>query len=277
MSMLFTNARVCTIFSTAITGAIMLLGLTGQAEAKKECGAFAVSINGSRVFTTPRQRDVREVIPASALGATPVMTVTGQFVTFTVDLNTFTVTNYKLLGNTRPTSLTRTDTIIFSSKTPDVGDTGLTGNLDIRLDRERDMVIERGGPEFDMKIQAKDCTQGGIFQMEPEPATTETNILGSGFRYCYQAGSDTPRFFTNNSILGYDSPQAANVVNGFAAGAGGGTGITNPGAVVWQVQAGGRIGGVLGEDAEEALALELPAAQAACPHRPTDAGLAAAR
>lgn len=277
MPFLFTTTRAPTFLSTAIVGALMIVGTTGQAEAKKECGAFAVTISGSSTFNTPRQRDIRDVIPASALGANPVMTVTGQFVTFTVDLNTFTVTNYTLVGNTRPTSLTRTNTVIFTSKAPVVGNSRLTGDLAISLNRQRDMVIERGGPEFDMKIQAKDCTQGGIFQLEPEPAANEINLLADGFRYCYQAGTDTPRFFTNGSILGYDSPQAANVVDGFSAGANGNTGITNTRAVNWRVQAGGRIGGVIGEDAEEALALEVPAAQAACPHRSTEGGLASAR
>lgn len=47
-------------------------------------------------------------------------------------------------------------------------------------------MIEREG-SIDMKIQAKDCDQGGVFQMEPEPSTTEVNRLAPGFRYCYQA------------------------------------------------------------------------------------------
>ena len=45
-------------------------------------------------------------------------------------------------------------------------------------------MIERSGPGLDMKIQAKDCAQGGVFQMEPERGdggTTDiTHVLGTG-------------------------------------------------------------------------------------------------
>ena len=58
-------------------------------------------------------------------------------------------------------------TVVFASKTPDLRGATLTSGMDIRL-RDGDLRLEREGAAVSMKIQAKDCAQGGIFQMEPE-------------------------------------------------------------------------------------------------------------
>ena len=72
-------------------------------------------------------------------------------------------------------------------------------------------------------------------------------------RHLHRATSK--RFFINGVVLGFDSPQAAAVTSGSNAQA------------VWRVQAGGRIGMVVGEDAVRALQLAGPDAIAACPHQ----------
>jgi hypothetical protein len=45
------------------------------------------------------------------------------------------------------------------------------------------LVLQRSGGGQTMKIQAKDCPQGGLFQMEPEPGTVEVTNLATGWRY----------------------------------------------------------------------------------------------
>ena len=100
-------------------------------------------------------------------------------------------------------------------------------------------VLERSGGGQDMKIQSKDCVQGGLFQMEPEPGTLERNTLGDGFRYTVQPPGEERLCFTNGRVPVYDSPELATLVSN-----------TNK-VATWRVAAGGRIGMVIGEDAIE--------------------------
>jgi hypothetical protein len=65
----------------------------------------------------------------------------------------------------------------------------------------------------------------------------------------------TVDFFTNDVVLGYDSPQTASTI------------FADETTAIWQVQDGGRIGGVFGEDAVQALEEAGPAAIEACPHQ----------
>ena len=165
----------------------------------------------------------------------------GRYITFNVRANTFTVRNYTHTGVDSP----RADknlpidgpTVIFVSKVPNHNDT-LNGPLSLDISAEG-VVLERSGSRQDMKIQAKDCQQGGLFQMEPEPGIRETNTLGPGFRYTQQPPDEERLCFTNGRFSGYDSPEFATLVSNTASTA------------VWDVQAGGRIGMVIGEDAVE--------------------------
>jgi len=101
-------------------------------------------------------------------------------------------------------------------------------------------VLERAGARPDMKVQAKDCAQGGLFQLEPEPGIVETNTLGPDYRYLQQ----TPEgrlciTHVDGLFSAYYSPELATLVDNTA------------GKANWNVQAGGRIGFVVGEDAVE--------------------------
>ena len=90
-----------------------------------------------------------------------------------------------------------------------------------------------------MKIQANDCHQGGLFQLEGEPGTTQTNTLAAGWHYTVQPAGQTRLCITNGRISAYDSPELATLVSHTASTA------------VWNVASGGRIGFVIGEDAVE--------------------------
>jgi hypothetical protein len=114
----------------------------------------------------------------------------------------------------------------------------LTSPVSLKIGNES-VVLERRGGGQDMKIQAKDCQQGGLFQMEPEPGTRERNTLGPDFRYTSQPPGQTRLCFTNDDFSGYDSPELATLVS------------HTDSVATWRVKPGGRIGMVIGEDAVE--------------------------
>lgn len=130
-------------------------------------------------------------------------------------------------------------TVVFDSKSPDHRGLRLTGNLSLQL-KESDIVMSRSSPGLSMKIQAKDCANRGIFQMEPErgdgAATDYTHTLNAGVFY-----HDNPNFraregdvvpykdtitivtarinFGNDlseDFVGRDSPQVARAAAGLA-------------------------------------------------------------
>ena len=199
----------------------------------KTCAGFAVTVGG-RTY----RGDTRVDIPASQVGTG--IQVRGTHVEFDVVASTFEVLGYTLTGAPAQIPLTNVRTRIFDSKRPDHGDV-LNDRLRLRLQAEQ-LVLEREGRRQDMKIQAKDCNQGGIFQMEPEPAVVEINTLAAGFEFFLQDPVSGRLFFTNGTtVLGYDSPEEAVLLS------------NTPTQSRWQVEDGGRIGMVIGEDAFEAL------------------------
>ena len=181
-------------------------------------------------------------IPASKVGST--ILVKGKYVEFTVRPTDFAVSDYTLTGadSPRPRKDLPLDapTVVFESKVPQISAT-LSSAIEVRLDRAGDMRMERSGGNQDMKIQAKNCAQGGLFQMEAEPGTTYTHELGADFTYNGPAG--TGRLcFTNGDFPAYESPELATRV-----APADGHGNTSQ----WQVSSGGRMGFVVGEDAAE--------------------------
>jgi len=104
--------------------------------------------------------------------------VQGRYTQFEVDPTGFAVYNQAFTG--APNELDQTGgrfTPIYASKVPD--HRGLTLTSTISLDiKDTDIEISRTGPGLSMKLQAKDCANGGIFQMEPERADgTRTRIV----------------------------------------------------------------------------------------------------
>ena len=216
-----------------------------------------------------------------------VLLVRGTHVQFDVDMTTGGVRNWTLTGAANVGRLVDRPTVIFTEKTP------LHGAVLTRTDRLRndkgDLVLIRTTSDFsvEVKIQAKDCAQGGVFQMEiarsDNRATRFRHVLGSEPFYY-----DNPKFraregdvvpFSNSAgatqnititprinfgsdaaakLVGRDSPQAATRVNQ--------TQCTNSipkrdgtfatvrhcgGVSEWDVLPGGRMGQVMGEDSTE--------------------------
>jgi hypothetical protein len=221
----------------ALAAALVALSATPQtAEAAKSgtCRPFSVA-TGGQTF----RGDQDTVVPAARVGQT--VQVRGRFVRFSVAASTFEVRDYTLTGaaSSDPDKdlPINSPTVVFESKEPLHGET-LNGPLSIDLSNEG-VVLERAGGGQDMKIQAKNCQQGGLFQMEPEPGTTETNTLGPEFSYTVQPPGEERLCFTNGRFTGYDSPELATLVSNTEKTA------------TWDVQSGGRIGMVIGEDAVE--------------------------
>lgn len=236
--------------------ALLLLGLFLAAGAQRADAASSKGcVGGGFSLVTPGGA------PVSAAGAASdgPFVVRGTYVEFTVDPATLGVTDYTLTGAPNPLDITGgRRTPLFAAKTPDLGARTLTGALTAQITGQ-DILLARSGDGVSMKIQAKDCAQGGTFQMEPARAdlapTVITHTLADGIFYF-----DNPFFrervgqvlngvavatrvnFANDTspnLVGRDSTQVASKLAQTAR------------TSVWSVASGGRMGGVLGEDAVE--------------------------
>jgi hypothetical protein len=213
------------------------------------------------------------------------MLVRGRHVYFDVDLQTGGVRNWTLTGAANPGRLVDRPTVIFAEKTP------LHGAILTRTERFRndkgDLVLTRTDEVVSVKIQAKDCAQGGIFQMEIEnpnaPSTKVRHVLapetfyfdnpnfrareGDVVTFSNAAGETqditiTPRINfagdTSASLVGRDSPQAATRIshptctNSIPKRDGTFATVRHCGGVSeWIVLSGGRMGQVMGADSTE--------------------------
>src|SRR6478752_5288382 len=163
---------------TALLGgalvAALLIPTTANAASSKGCdgGGFTLRLgDGSTV-----KPDFDGTIAASRLGTTRVQVV-GKYVTFDLDPSTFGVYDYAYTAAANPLSMTNGRRIVaYAGKVPDHRGLTLTSGVSANLDKET-LELGRTGTGLSMKIQAKDCAQGGIFQMEPERADgTATRI-----------------------------------------------------------------------------------------------------
>jgi hypothetical protein len=205
-----------------------------QAAKGGTCAGYSVTTRG-QTFTGDQKR----TIPVGDM-----IQVRGKYNTFNVRSRDFAVFNYRHTGAKSPRPDKNLDipaggVQIFQSKVPLHGKT-LEGRVSLEISAEG-VVLERSGGGQDMKIQAKDCVQGGLFQMEPEPGTRERNTLGDDFVYTNHPPGEQRLCFTNGRVPGYDSPELATLVSRSADNK----------TATWRVAAGGRIGMVIGEDAVE--------------------------
>lgn len=269
-----------------LTAGAALAGIPGgaapvQAASSKGCdgGGFSIvgagkTISGAGRFT----------IPFGSLQA-PFL-VKGKYVEFTVVPASFAVRNYTFTGAANPLDQTGgVRTILFAGKTPDHAGLILSSNAGVEL-KDTDIELFRTGPGLSMKLQAKDCANGGIFQMEVERGdgqrTRFTHVLGPGMFYFdnpnfrAREGDSVPYVTakvnttvvvgprtniandTSPRLVARDSPQVATEVlqpqcatpirkrDGTVAI------VQRCGNFsVWDVASGGRMGGVTGEDATE--------------------------
>jgi hypothetical protein len=261
----------------ALSAALLLTAFGGQASAASTdgCEGGGFTVLGLRA---PQSL----AIGANALGTGDVITVRGKYVQFDIDKRTFGIRNYVLTGAPNPLDITGgRRTPVFDSKLPDHRGLTLTSGVELEL-KDEGLVILREGPGLTMKVQAKDCAQGGVFQMEPERAdqtgTVFTHILSAEAFY-FDNGNFRRREgdvvpykdttivvpsrinFANSfarKFVGRDSAQVAerieepNCVNLIATRAGPPDLVRHCGRLSrWMVASGGRMGQVMGEDAVE--------------------------
>jgi hypothetical protein len=249
--------------------------MTGMANAADSAGCEG---GGFTILNRTAPQD----IDVAANTIPQIITVRGKYVEFDIDANTFAVRNYVLTGAPNPIDITGgVRTPVFQSKVPDHKGLFLNSAVELRL-RETELVIQREGPGLTMKVQAKDCAQGGLFQMEVErddqKRTLFTHVLApSAFyfdnRKFREREGDTlpykdttvvvsPRVNFANDVskkfVGRDSPQVADRVphpectNNIVTRTGSTVEVQHCGGVSqWLVASGGRMGQVMGEDSVE--------------------------
>jgi hypothetical protein len=277
--------------STAVAALLLapsLAMVAGQAGAAKsdgcEGGGFTVDFGGG----TSVSADGTTTIPAAKVGQR--FLVAGRYVEFTIVSASFGIENWLFTGEPNPEDITgRQRTVVWAAKTPDHKGLTLTGNVVVNRSGD-DIVIQRQGAGLSMKIQAKDCAAGGIFQMEVQRGdgtrTLITHILAEGVFYydnpnfraregdqvpfTNSAGANlvltvAPRINIGNKVsadfVGRDSPQVADrvlpptgkCVNDKILKRDGtfATVLHCGGISQWNVASGGRMGWVTGEDATE--------------------------
>jgi hypothetical protein len=204
-------------------------------------GAFSVTLPSGAVV-----RNGGTKVPATAL--TGNLRVRGRYVSFDVVPSNLAVLDYTMTGVAGPEDMTGgVPTPVFASKAASLP-ASLSGELEVSADDKGGLELRRGSGTK-MKIQAKDCAQGGIFQMEPEAAqpVTITHTLAPGMFYFTNPFTGKVNFGNGTAFRGKDSPQVAIRLSQTET------------ETVWSVAPGGRLGGVLGEDA-----VELSAGASAC-------------
>ncbi|WP_460603386.1 hypothetical protein [Jatrophihabitans fulvus] len=231
----------------ALAATALLTPSVAQAKAAPT-GDFAVTVNGT-TYNPASGKDVKlqNLTPKSRIA------VRGVNVGFDIDPATLGVYDYTLTGAPSADRMVTSPTVIFASKVPSLSATQLANPKLSQLEIKDDSlvaILTTSAGKF--KVQAKDAPAGGIFQMEPEFATpvSITHVLGAGLFYFVNPYTNKINFGdgkdpvtsgpgAHQMLLGKDSPQVA-------------TKTYQDGTTTrWTVQSGGRMGGVLGEDAIE--------------------------
>lgn len=139
---------------------------------------------------------VNQAVAAASFGSGARFGVRGVYNTFDVGLADFSVFDFAFTGAPNPLDMTGgVRTPVFASKVPDHRGLTLTSGIAVELSAG-DMVITRTGTGgLTMKIQAKDCAAGGIFQMEVARGDgTRTRIVHT---LAQNTGALTPFYFDN--------------------------------------------------------------------------------
>jgi len=187
---------------TSAAVAMVVIGVTsaGSVAAK---GGGACDDGGFRIVNTTTGaviatgRDGTSV-PASAFAPSGRIGVRGRYNQFDVRLDDFATLDWAFTGVASPKDITGgTFTPVFASKVPDLRGGQLTGNITISADKET-VDLSRAGTGVSMKIQASDCGQGGVFQMEPQRSdgarTRITHTLAQNQRDLTPFYFDNPNF-----------------------------------------------------------------------------------
>jgi hypothetical protein len=155
--------------------------LAGPAQAAKSAGCEnggyqLVNLSSGAVVASAGTGAVDRTIAAGALGDR--FAVRGRYNEWTVRSSDFAVLDYAFTGAPNPLDMTGgRRTPVFAGKVPDHRGLTLSSGIAVQLDAEN-LSISRTGAGLSMTITAKDCAQGGVFQMEPQRGDgTRTRIV----------------------------------------------------------------------------------------------------
>ncbi len=183
-----------------VAAALLALAATAapaQAASSKGCegGGFRlVNLSTGAVVARAGDDRVRTTIPAAQFGST--FAVLGRYAQFEVRSADFAVLNQAFTGAANPMDMTGGRfTPVFASKVPDHRGLVLSSAVSVELDDE-ELVVSRTGTGLSMKVQAKDCAQGGIFQMEPQRTDGTTTRVTHTLARSATPGL-TPFYFDN--------------------------------------------------------------------------------
>jgi hypothetical protein len=201
-----------------------------------EGGAFTVTLPSGRTVASGDQR-----VDSRGLTGASLLKVRGRYVEFDYAPTTGAVTNYVYTGAANPLSMTPgVRTPVWASKTLDRGP-GTKGRTELQFAGEHVRLITSGATK--VKVQAKDCATGGVFQQEAETesgaATVATHTLAAGMYYYVNPYTGKLNVGNGAGFVAKDSAQVAQRLSQTAA------------VSVWQIASGGRMGFVSGEDAVE--------------------------
>ncbi|WP_438353412.1 hypothetical protein [Microbacterium sp. CJ88] len=240
-------ARAAVVAAAVVIGSLAFAA-PAQAKTAASGGDFAVTVNGTTYNPAPG-KDVK----LSGITPTGRISVRGVNVGFDIDPATLGVYDYTLTGAPDALRMVTKPTVIFASKVPTLTPAQIAGATISRLDlRDDTLVVIFQTSLGKYKVQAKDGAQGGIFQMETEFAgpVEFTHTLAPGIFYFVNSFTGKINFGdgvnavpsgsgAHQMLLGKDSPQVATKT------------LQTATVTKWIVQSGGRMGGVLGEDAIE--------------------------
>lgn len=228
--------------------ALLFVGSAAEAKTTSSGGDYAVIVNG-KTYNPAAGKDIK----LQNIAVSGTVTVSGRNNRFTIDTRTLGVYDYTLTGAPDTQRMVTTPTVVFASKVPTLTAAQRSGVRLSKLEVRNDSIVaifSTGAGK--LKVQAKDGAQGGIFQMEPEFAAPVeiVHTLGPGLFYFVNEFTGKINFGNGTNavasgagahqmLLGKDSPQVA--TKSFQSAT-----VTR-----WIVQSGGRMGGVLGEDAIE--------------------------
>jgi hypothetical protein len=190
------RGRLAVAVGAVMVASVLAAGAADPARAAKsdgcEGGGFRL-VNLSTGVTTAAG-DVATTIPSESLGER--FAVRGRYVQFDVRAVDFALFDYAFTGAPNPQDMTGgVFTPVFQSKIPDHRGLTLTGGILAEL-AGGDLVLQRTGPGLSMKIQAKDCAAGGVFQMEPQ----RSDLQGTRIVHTLAQPDDarlTPFYFDN--------------------------------------------------------------------------------
>ncbi|OIH96183.1 hypothetical protein [Curtobacterium sp. MCBA15_001] len=244
------SVGVAATIAAVTVAAVALVGVApAQASGKTSTsGDYAVTVNGTT--TNPA---VGKEFKLKDTAVSGTIAVRGKHNGFDIRIADLGVYDYTLTGAPDTQRMVTKPTVVFASKVPSLSPAQLASARLSSLEVKDDTLVAIFGTSAGkLKVQAKDGAQGGVFQMETEFAApvSFTHTLGTGLFYFTNPytgkinfGDGTPAVAggsdAHQMLLGKDSPQVATKTSQTAT------------TTTWTVQPGGRMGGVLGEDAVE--------------------------